>query len=116
MNERDKRILQKIISYCDRIADNLIRFGNSYEVFCNDVVFQDACCMCVLQIGELAGALSEEFRKTNPVVPWRLIKDTRNVYVHAYGSLDLEMVWATLTEDIPVLQKMCRQIQNERPS
>ena len=56
---------EKIIGYCDHIAANLQRFGNSYETFCNDVVFQDACCMCVLQIGELAGALSEEFRTAN---------------------------------------------------
>ncbi len=113
MNERDTRILEKIIGYCDRIAANLQRFGNSYETFCNDVVFQDACCMCVLQIGELAGALSEEFRTANKSVPWRIIKDTRNVYVHAYGTLDLEMVWATLNEDIPALKEMCLQIKQK---
>ena len=113
MNERDSRILQKIIDYCDRIAANLARFDHSYETFCTDVVFQDACCMCVLQIGELAGALSEEFRSANSAVPWRIIKDTRNVYVHAYGTLDQEMVWITLNEDIPVLREMCLQIKKK---
>ncbi len=72
--------------YCDRIAENLARYHNSYESFESDALLQDACCMCIIQIGELAGQLSEEIKAQNPAVPWRTIKDTRNFYVHAYGS------------------------------
>ncbi len=75
-------------------------------------MFQDACCMCVVQIGELVNQLSEETKQRNPGIPWRVIKDTRNFYVHAYGSIDLPSVWATLTTDIPVLKESCTQILN----
>ena len=70
-------------------------------------MFQDACCMCVIQIGELVGELSEDTKALNPSIPWRIIKDTRNFYVHAYGAIDLESVWETLVHDIPALKAAC---------
>ena len=87
-------------------------FGSSFEHFEDDFMFQDACCMCVIQIGELAGQLSDEIKSQSPSVPWRIIKDTRNFYVHAYGNVDIEAVWITLTEDIPTLKKECGDFGN----
>lgn len=110
MEQRDKIILEKIVSYCKRIANNLSRYDDSYEAFVQDHMFQDACCMCVVQIGELVGQLSDEAKQQNKVIPWRAIKDTRNFYVHAYGAIDLAVVWATLHEDIPGLRKVCEEI------
>ena len=86
------------------------RFGCSFEHFEDDLMFQDACCMCVIQIGELAGQLSDEIKSQSPSVPWRIIKDTRNFYVHAYGNIDIKAVWITLTEDIPTLKKECEDL------
>lgn len=63
--------------------------------------------MCVVQIGELAGALSDEVKAQAPGIPWRVIKDTRNFYVHAYGAIDVPSVWMTLTKDIPELKVAC---------
>ena len=68
--------------------------------------------MCIVQIGELVGQLSEEMRAQNPAVPWRTIKDTRNFYVHTYGSIDIPSVWETLQQDIPVLKASCERILN----
>ena len=103
-------ILEKIIAYCQRIADYLERFRYDASVFETDFLFQDACCMCVVQIGELAGQLSEEVRRKSASVPWRVIKDTRNYYVHAYGSIDVSSVWDTLNRDIPALRASCERI------
>jgi len=64
--------------------------------------------MCVVQIGELAGQLSESIRSADPAIPWRVIKDTRNFYVHSYGSIDVAAVWDTLLEDIPALRASCK--------
>lgn len=107
---RDRILLEKIIGYCQRIADNLDRFHHDFSAFEKDYLFQDACCMCVVQIGELSAQLSDGLRRDNPSVPWRIIKDTRNFYVHAYGSIDLPSVWATLNEDIPALRSACEDI------
>lgn len=66
--------------------------------------------MCVVQIGELVSHLTTEIRNRNPAIPWRAIKDTRNFYVHAYGSIDVASVWNTLLDDIPALKAACEQI------
>lgn len=107
---RDNLILKKIISYCQRISENLERYDNDFTCFENDTMFQDACCMCVVQIGELVGQLSEETKGYAPSIPWRAIKDTRNFYVHAYGSIDIPSVWDTLVNDIPSLSSACEEL------
>ena len=110
MDNRDEQILNKIILYCQRIESNLQRFDDDKEKFFSDYLFQDACCMCIVQIGELAGLLTEESKSLNKSIPWRAVKDTRNLYVHAYGSINPEMVWNTMHTDIPELEKACEEM------
>lgn len=66
--------------------------------------------MCVVQIGELVSQLSDEVKSQNKAIPWRIIKDTRNFYVHAYGAIDISSVWDTLENDIPTLKAACENI------
>ncbi len=110
MEHYDCVILEKIINYCDRIEQYLQSSGNSSQEFCKNPMLQDACCMCIIQIGELAGSLSENAKHESPDIPWRVIKDTRNFYVHAYGSIDLNAVWNTVINDIPPLKEACKKL------
>lgn len=66
--------------------------------------------MCVVQIGELVNQLSDDVKSRAPYIPWRAIKDTRNFYVHAYGSIDLPSVWEILINDIPELAVACEKL------
>ena len=66
--------------------------------------------MCIVQIGELVALLSDEAKQKNPNIPWRAIKDTRNFYVHNYGSIDTNTVWETLNKDIPILKEAWVQL------
>lgn len=88
----------------------LERYEYDKSSFINDLMFQDACCMCVVQIGELVAQLSEEIKSAHKNIPWRAIKDTRNFYVHSYGTIDVPLVWDTLTEDIPQLKVVCNAL------
>ncbi|MBR0388114.1 MAG: DUF86 domain-containing protein [Clostridia bacterium] len=65
--------------------------------------------MCIAQIGELSGHLSDEYKSAHSDLPWREIKDTRNFYVHNYGGIDLEYVWNTMDQDLPVLKQKCQK-------
>ena len=46
------------------------RFGKSYDTFSNDPVYRNAVSLCILQIGELVGNLSEAFRAEHPSIPY----------------------------------------------
>ncbi len=59
---RDLRILQHIIQYCDQINEAILLFGNDYDVFCSNNTYRNACCLCILQIGELVHSLTDEFK------------------------------------------------------
>ncbi len=52
-------------------------------------------------IGEAASQLSEEFREDVPEIPWSVIIGMRTRLIHAYFSINLDVVWSTSKEDIP---------------
>ena len=83
-NERDMSILRHIYSYCVQIDETVERFGDDIALFQGDFVYRNAVAMCLLQIGELAGHLSEEYRNEHPQMPWRQIKALRNIIAHNY--------------------------------
>ena len=107
MSERDRAVLEHMVSYCVDIEETIARFGNSYAVFSADKAYRNACAMCVLQIGELSGHLSAEFRSVHRDIPWNEIKGMRNVMAHKYGNISVETVWETMNHDIPDLKAFC---------
>jgi uncharacterized protein with HEPN domain len=54
-------------------------------------------------IGEAARRLSPEARKIFPEIPWNLITAMRNIIVHDYDDVDLDVVWNTAQRDLPPL-------------
>ena len=97
---------------CSRgqIEQTVARFGNEYTVFASDPIYRNAVALCILQIGELVGKLTDEFRAEHPDVPWRQIKAMRNIVAHQYGTVDAEITWEIITEDIPKLKSYCQTI------
>ena len=87
--ERDMSIIEKIHEYCTQIADTHERFNDSYEQFDSDFIYRNAICLCLLQIGELSGKLSNEFKEGNNDIPWRAIRGMRNMVAHEYGHIDI---------------------------
>ena len=108
--ERDLSILQHIVSYCEQIEQAVEHFGNEATIFAENKIHRNATALCILQIGELVGKLTEEFRQQYPAVPWRQIKAMRNIVAHSYGSVDPETTWEIITDDIPTLKKYCWSI------
>lgn len=108
MANRDQSILEHIKKYCSDIGTFIERFGDDFDTFISDRAYFNAVSMCILQIGELSGSLSEEYRtKTAKKIPWSNIKGMRNLVAHEYGALDEELVWETAIEDIPMLLDFC---------
>ena len=58
---------------------------------------------CVEIIGEAAGRISDEVRMRHPQIPWRDIIGMRHHLIHAYYDVNLDIVWQTVTEDLPPL-------------
>ena len=107
--ERDRSILVHIVGYCGQIDATLARFGDDEEIFKRDFIYQNAVAMCLMQIGELTGHLTETYRDTHPEMPWRQIKALRNIIAHNYGSVDAETAWEIVHGDITPLREFCQR-------
>lgn len=109
-NEKDTFIIERMIKYCDDIEELLGRFDRSFDKYTEDISFQYSCNMCIIQIGELVGRLSEEFMDEHNEIPWHAIKSMRNLHAHDYENVDFEIVWNSLTEEIPELKKELEEL------
>ena len=101
----ERVILQKMLQYCDEIEQILKKHHFNRAEFENDKEFQFACGMCIIQIGELVVGLDESFARKYPDVPWRQIKGMRNIYAHDYDIIDNDIIWETITKEIPELKE-----------
>ncbi len=67
----------------------------------------DVLCLALVKlteiVGEAAGRVSEEQKTALPEVPWDLIVAMRNRLVHAYFNVNLDALWRTIAEDLPIL-------------
>lgn len=56
-------------------------------------------------IGEAASKVTNETQAASTGVPWASIVGMRNRLVHGYFDIDSDVVWKTVTEEIPSLQR-----------
>ena len=61
-------------------------------------------------IGEAAGKVSPEVRSQNSAIPWQDIGGMRNRLIHAYFDINLDVVWKTMTRDLPLLKAELEKI------
>lgn len=102
--------MKSTLVYCEDVQSALNRFGKDYEVFAHDWVFFHAISMSVMQVGELANNLSEEFKEKNSTqVDWRRLRYIRNLFAHTYSNVNIRTVWDFATMFIPIYTEFCRQ-------
>ncbi len=68
-----------------------------------DSMLLRALTHAVQEIGEAASRLSDAGRARVPGIPWGQIVAMRHVLVHVYWGVDRDRLWATATQDVPVL-------------
>lgn len=65
------------------------------EVLCDSVLFR------LIQISETSSKLTAKFKEDHSDIPWQSIKGMRNRIVHEYGDVEFDIVYQTITEDLP---------------
>ncbi len=54
-------------------------------------------------VGEAASRVSKKMRDDSDRIPWTQVMGLRNRLIHGYDSVDMDIVWEILHQDIPPL-------------
>ena len=104
----DNILLYDILESCQRIASYID--GVTKEQFESNYLLQDGLVRKLEIMGEATKGLSEDLRDANPYVPWRKMMGIRDRIVHQYFRVDLDIIWQTVTNDIPELERLITPI------
>ncbi len=94
---RDKKRLQDILKAIESIE--AYSFAN-YDEFLIDSRTQESILYNLIIIGEAANRVSEEFQEQNLAIPWSSMIGTRNIIVHGYDQVKLQVVWEIIEHDL----------------
>jgi uncharacterized protein with HEPN domain len=103
----DRERLLDILEAAQKIAERVLRGRARFDA---EEDLQIVLTHLVQIIGEAAARLGPETTAASPEIPWRRITGMRHRVVHDYFAVDLDILWAAATIDIPDLAEKIRVI------
>lgn len=98
---KDRKKLRDILDAIEAIEAYSV---SSYEEFLADTKTQDAILYNLIIIGEAANQISDDFQDQYHNIPWSAMIGTRNIIVHGYDQVKLQIVWKILQRDLDHLK------------
>ena len=65
-------------------------------------------------IGEAAARVPDEFRCRHPQISWRNVTDLRNQLIHGYDTINFDILWTIIQDDLPPLIEQLEAIIGEK--
>ena len=109
MSKRDVRLflndMSEAIEKIKRFTANL-----NFEDFERDDMVVDAVVRNLEIIGEAAKFIPADLRDKYPSIEWSRVVGFRNIVIHAYFDVDIQIVWTIATERLPELEAILRKM------
>ena len=103
MSTRDWKLrIEDILEAIGRIQE--YTEGFHYQQWQKDQKTIDAVIRNIEIIGEAATHVPSGVQELFPRIPWRKMRGIRNILIHAYFGVDVEVLWKTIQEDLPSLK------------
>ena len=83
---------------------------STYDLFLQDEKTQDAVMYNLIILGEAANRIPVEFQESHPDIPWSSIVGTRNVVVHGYDQVKLQIVWDIVNKNLEKLKIQIKEL------
>jgi len=108
MSKRDVRLLLGDIL---RAIGKIERFiaGLSFEEFEQNDQIVDAVVRNLEIIGEAAKHVPAEVRARYAAVEWKRVAGFRDIAIHAYFDVDIDIVWTIVTQQLPGFKAIVQQ-------
>ncbi len=99
----DTLALQTIIESIDKIT-LYSQDATNADDFYHDTKSFDATMIHFINIGEMIERLSPDIKNSYTNIPWRDIKDFRNLVSHNYFGIDADELWDIIVNHLPKLK------------
>jgi len=102
--------------YIDHMLDCILRideYVESQEQFYSSRLVQDAVVRNLQVMSESSQRLAEDIKQLYPDIPWKQISGFRNILVHDYLGVDLDVIWSVVAQELPKLQQALTKQQEK---
>ena len=89
----------------------MFRSTESKEAFFENPEKQDAVIRRLEIIGEAVKNLPFQIRDQYPEVPWKRISGMRDVLIHQYFGITLNLIWGVVQHEVPELKRNIQMIK-----
>ncbi|MCD6527771.1 MAG: DUF86 domain-containing protein [Desulfuromonas sp.] len=100
--------IQDILEALTRI-ESYVR-SITYEQWVNDDKTVDAVIRNLEIIGEASNHIPQAIQNAYSDIPWEQMRGMRNLLIHEYFGVDIEIIWKTVVNDLPGLRKQLENV------
>ena len=107
--DKDLFRLEHMLRSIEKI-ETLVKILETYKKFEENWIEQDAIIRNFEIMGEASNHVSNDIKEKYPEVVWNELRGMRNFMTHEYFGLQLDTIWDTAENDLPVLKKQIEEI------
>ena len=114
MSRDSKVYLEDILEAIRKICE--FTSGTSLAALSKDAKTLDAVIRNLEVIGEAVKRLPEEVRSQQPDVEWKKIAGLRDILIHEYFGINVEVVWDIIQHKLSGLEDAAKKLLGSQPS
>jgi len=111
MKKNSKIFLTHILNSINLVEEYLK--GKSKLDFLNSIQLQDSVIRRIEIIGEAIKNIPNDIKKNYNQIPWKEITGMRDILIHQYFGVDLDLTWQVIDKDLPSLKRQISDISKK---